>query len=208
MIATHGERFEATFWAFFGAEVGPRLPARPVIVDLGCGPGRWLRDLGERVPGATLSGYDVTPAMIDYGRKLAFQTASATFVLHDAVARSAAAPGVRHRPSRQHVVGPSRLRRAVADDGRHPACARPGRDLPAERLGSPAALRLSCLSSRRHEGERARRAQTGFSALSRAEQVHGRGLALAPRRGRPRDSRPDRATRLASDLRGDAGPLS
>ena len=87
MIATHGERFEATFWAFFGAQVGPRLPTRPVIVDLGCGPGLLLRDLGERVPGATLYGYDVTPAMIDYGRQLAFKTASATFALHDAVAQ-------------------------------------------------------------------------------------------------------------------------
>jgi ubiquinone/menaquinone biosynthesis C-methylase UbiE len=87
MIATHGERFDSPFWAFFGHRVGPHLPARPVIVDLGCGPGLLLRDLAERLPGATLYGYDVTPAMIDYARKLAFTGASATFALHDVVAK-------------------------------------------------------------------------------------------------------------------------
>jgi len=87
MVATHAERFEAAFWAFFGAHVGPRLPPRPVMVDLGCGPGLLLRDLGERCPGAVLHGYDVTPAMIDYARQLTFETASATFALHDVVAK-------------------------------------------------------------------------------------------------------------------------
>jgi SAM-dependent methyltransferase len=87
MIATHGERFDAPFWAFFGARVGLCLPARPVIVDLGCGPGLLLRDLAERLPGATLYGYDVTPVMIDYAQKLAFTGSSATFALHDVVAK-------------------------------------------------------------------------------------------------------------------------
>ena len=70
MVATHGERFEATFWAFFDAHVGRRLPPRAVMIDLGCGPGLLLRDLGERYPDAVLYGYDVTPAMIAYGRQL------------------------------------------------------------------------------------------------------------------------------------------
>jgi SAM-dependent methyltransferase len=87
MVATHAERFEAAFWAFFGAHVGPRLPAHAVMVDLGCGPGLLLRDLGERCPGAVLYGYDVTPAMIDYGRQLTFKAVSATFALHDVVAK-------------------------------------------------------------------------------------------------------------------------
>jgi SAM-dependent methyltransferase len=87
MIATHGERFDAPFWAFFGARVGPHLPARPAIVDLGCGPGLLLRDLAERLPGATLHGYDVTPAMIDHARQLAFKGARATFALHDVAAK-------------------------------------------------------------------------------------------------------------------------
>ena len=72
MIATHPERFGDAFWAFFAASVAPSLAPhpRPVIVDLGCGPGLFLRDLGERYPSAELHGYDVTPAMIAHGRQL------------------------------------------------------------------------------------------------------------------------------------------
>ena len=56
MVTTHAERFDAAFWAFFDAHVGRRLPSRPVVVDLGCGPGLLLRDLGERHPAAVLHG--------------------------------------------------------------------------------------------------------------------------------------------------------
>ena len=87
MVVTHAERFDAAFWAFFDAHVARRLPPRPTVVDLGCGPGLLLRDLGERHPDAVLYGYDVTPAMIAYGRKLAFKPASVTLELSDVVAR-------------------------------------------------------------------------------------------------------------------------
>jgi SAM-dependent methyltransferase len=87
MVATHPERFEATFWAFFDVHVGRRLPSRATMVDLGCGPGLLLRDLGERYPDAVLHGYDVTPAMIGYGRQLAFKAASVTLTVHDVVAQ-------------------------------------------------------------------------------------------------------------------------
>ena len=87
MVATHDERFAPPFWAFFDAHVGGRLPARAVMVDVGCGPGLLLRDLGERYPDAVLHGYDVTPAMIAYSRQLRFKAASATFTLHDVVAQ-------------------------------------------------------------------------------------------------------------------------
>jgi ubiquinone/menaquinone biosynthesis C-methylase UbiE len=87
MVATHPERFEATFWAFFDAKVGRRLPPRPVVIDVGCGPGLLLRDLGERHPHAVLHGYDVTPTMIAYARQLAFKPASVSFSLHDVIAK-------------------------------------------------------------------------------------------------------------------------
>jgi len=87
MVTTHDERFAPAFWAFFDAHVGGRLPARAVMADVGCGPGLLLRDLGERYPDAVLHGYDVTPAMIAYGRQLRFKAASATFTLHDVVAQ-------------------------------------------------------------------------------------------------------------------------
>jgi SAM-dependent methyltransferase len=83
MVATHPERFDAPFWVFYDTHVGRRLPPRAVMIDLGCGPGLLLRDLGERHPDAILHGYDVTPAMIDYGRRLAFKPASVSLTVHD-----------------------------------------------------------------------------------------------------------------------------
>lgn len=86
MVTTHPERYGADYWAAFDAAVTPRLPARPVVVDLGCGPGLFLRDLGRRHPSATLHGYDVTPAMIAYGQGLAWPGAPAKLAVHDATA--------------------------------------------------------------------------------------------------------------------------
>jgi SAM-dependent methyltransferase len=83
MVATHPERFDAPFWAFYDTHVGRRLPPRAVMIDLGCGPGLLLRDLGERHLDAILHGYDVTPAMIAYGRRLAFKPASVSLTVHD-----------------------------------------------------------------------------------------------------------------------------
>ena len=59
MVETHPERYGPDFWAFFTARVAASLPPRPVMIDLGCGPGLLLRDLAERHPGSTLHGYDV-----------------------------------------------------------------------------------------------------------------------------------------------------
>jgi SAM-dependent methyltransferase len=84
MARTYPERFGEAFWAFFTVHTAPYLPPRPVMLDLGCGPGLFLRDLGERYPQATLYGYDVTPAMIAYGQQLPSTGAKLTLVLHDA----------------------------------------------------------------------------------------------------------------------------
>lgn len=87
MVATHADRFGDAYWAIFTAHVAPRLPSRPVAVDLGCGPGLFLHDLGARYPSATLSGYDVTPAMIAYARQLSWAGAAPTLAVHDLAAR-------------------------------------------------------------------------------------------------------------------------
>lgn len=50
MVRTYAERFGESFWAFFTNHVASRLPPRPVIVDLGCGPGLFVQALGERYP--------------------------------------------------------------------------------------------------------------------------------------------------------------
>ena len=83
LVSNHPTRFGADFWAVFTAQVAPALPPRPVVVDLGCGPGLFLRDLGERYPQATLFGYDVTPAMIAYGLQLPPTGARPTLVVRD-----------------------------------------------------------------------------------------------------------------------------
>ena len=71
MVATHPERFDDAFWAFFTSSVVPYLPPSPTILDLGCEPALFLRDLGERYPAAALYGYDVTQAMVTHGQELA-----------------------------------------------------------------------------------------------------------------------------------------
>ena len=83
MVASHETRFTAAYWAAFDEHVRPRLSASPVLADFGCGPGTVLRDLSQRVPGATLHGYDVTPAMIDYARTLDYGGAPATLAVTD-----------------------------------------------------------------------------------------------------------------------------
>jgi SAM-dependent methyltransferase len=81
MVDTHADRFGDAFWEFFTARVAPSLPPRPVMIDLGCGPALFLRDLGRRYPSASLHGYDVTPAMIAHGRQL--MDVTLTLTVHD-----------------------------------------------------------------------------------------------------------------------------
>jgi SAM-dependent methyltransferase len=86
MVSTHSERYGPDYWAAFDAFVAPHLPARPVVIDLGCGPGLFLHDLARRVPSAHLYGYDVTPAMIAYGQGLKWPGATPTLAVHDVTA--------------------------------------------------------------------------------------------------------------------------
>lgn len=83
LAKTHPDRFGDAFWKFFAAHVGPHLPADPVMIDLGCGPGLLLRDLGERYPRASLYGYDITPAMIAHARQLSYTGPKPTLTIHD-----------------------------------------------------------------------------------------------------------------------------
>ena len=87
MVKTHPERFGDAYWKFFDEHVAPYLPSRPTMIDLGCGPGLFLRDLGQRHPQATLYGYDVTPAMIAHGQQLPPTGANTTLAVHDVAAQ-------------------------------------------------------------------------------------------------------------------------
>lgn len=66
-------RFNDAFWAFWDAEAAPRLPDNPRIVDLGCGPGMFLRDVSNRLPGAMIEGYDINRSMLDNAASLGYE---------------------------------------------------------------------------------------------------------------------------------------
>jgi len=99
MVGSYTERFGEDFWTFFATHVAAHLPPRPVIIDLGCGPGLLLRDLGERYPQASLYGYDVTPAMIAYGQQLPSTGSKPTLAVHDAATQP-----LPHAPGAVHLV--------------------------------------------------------------------------------------------------------
>ena len=83
LVRTYAERFGASFWEVFTTHVAPRLPPRPTIVDLGCGPGLFVQALNKRYPPAMLYGYDVTPAMIAYGQHLPYTGTQPVLAIHD-----------------------------------------------------------------------------------------------------------------------------
>ena len=68
LVTSHPERYGEAFWEFFATQVASRLPARPVVMDLGCGPGLFLRDVSAYYTPAALYGYDITLAMINYAQ--------------------------------------------------------------------------------------------------------------------------------------------
>lgn len=70
MVESYAGRFNDAFWAAFDREVRPRLGDAARVADIGCGPGLLLQDLSRRLPGASLHGFDVTPAMIEYATGL------------------------------------------------------------------------------------------------------------------------------------------
>ena len=88
MVTSHDERHDDAFRSYFDTHVSPHLPGRPTIVDLGCGPGLFLRDLGRRFPGSALHGYDLTPAMIAYAQdEVRYAGPKPTLAVHDLTAQ-------------------------------------------------------------------------------------------------------------------------
>lgn len=97
MVSTHPERFGEPFWHFMGQQVMTRLPTRPVVMDLGCGPGLFLQDVATRYTPAALYGYDVTPAMIHYAQQVTYRDVTPTLAVHDLTTQALpVAPGTVH----------------------------------------------------------------------------------------------------------------
>ncbi len=64
-LERYAVRFNDAFWNFWDDAVEPGLPPRPAVVDIGQGPGLFLRDLSARLPDAALHGLDANEAMIE-----------------------------------------------------------------------------------------------------------------------------------------------
>ena len=70
MTQSYENRIPADVRAIIAAEAIAPLGEKPHIVDLGCGPGLWLRDVAALRPDATLTGYDRDAQMLDAARGL------------------------------------------------------------------------------------------------------------------------------------------
>jgi SAM-dependent methyltransferase len=76
MTQSYENRLPADVRAIIAAEAIAPLGERPHIVDLGCGPGLWLRDVAALRPDATLAGYDRDAQMLDAARGLGLKRAT------------------------------------------------------------------------------------------------------------------------------------
>ena len=86
-LRRYAVRFNDAFWRFWDAAVAPGLPPRPVIADVGPGPGLFLRDLSARLPGASLHGLDANEAMIESAAALDYAGPVPSLRLMDAEAQ-------------------------------------------------------------------------------------------------------------------------
>lgn len=57
-------RFNEDFWSEWQQWIEPVLPPRPIILDLGTGPGLFLHEMVNRYPGARAIGVECMPYMI------------------------------------------------------------------------------------------------------------------------------------------------
>ncbi len=72
MVDTHEARFDGRIWEAFDDVVVPELPGEPSMADLGCGPGLFLFDIHQRLPEATLYGFDTSAVMLDVAGNLSW----------------------------------------------------------------------------------------------------------------------------------------
>lgn len=65
MKDSFAERASPAFWAEWDRWIGPVLPARPVVLDLGAGPGMFVAAVAARHPGAQVTGIECAPYMLE-----------------------------------------------------------------------------------------------------------------------------------------------
>ena len=65
MKETYAGRFNEDFWAAWDQFISPIFTDNPVVVDLGTGPGLFLKDIAKRIPGVHAIGIECAPWMLD-----------------------------------------------------------------------------------------------------------------------------------------------
>jgi ubiquinone/menaquinone biosynthesis C-methylase UbiE len=65
MKDTFADRFGETFWTFWQEKIEPAYSAKPVVVDLGTGPGLFLEALVKRYPGIHAVGVECAQYMLE-----------------------------------------------------------------------------------------------------------------------------------------------
>ena len=167
LARTYPERFGEAFWAFFTTNVAPHLPPRPVMLDLGCGPGLFLRDLREALSAGDAlrvrhhPRYDcLWPAASIHRRQTNTSTAR----------HSNAALAARRWDGAygEHVIGPAHLRRAPACARRDSAGSGTWWPVYTQRLDPSASAYLSDAAYGGYAGRTGRQLTARLSSLSSA----------------------------------------
>ncbi|ROR34522.1 class I SAM-dependent methyltransferase [Inmirania thermothiophila] len=83
MKAHFAQRYDEAFWAEWARWMEPVLSDPPTVLDLGSGPGLFLRALVERYPGARAIGVECAPYMLDAAGELPGGCEMAREDLHD-----------------------------------------------------------------------------------------------------------------------------
>ena len=83
MQETAAERFNDEFWSAWDKWIVPVYGASPLVLDLGTGPGTFLRMLAARYPGVRSVGVECAPYMLDAAGKLPAGAEIVTDDLHD-----------------------------------------------------------------------------------------------------------------------------
>lgn len=85
VLATHEQQFDEGYWAVLDGAMGELGGggADIHVLDIGCGPGLFLRDLLQRYPQVRATGTDVTEAMLEHARGLEYPGAAPVLHRHD-----------------------------------------------------------------------------------------------------------------------------
>jgi ubiquinone/menaquinone biosynthesis C-methylase UbiE len=83
MKETFADRFNDTFWAMWAQTMEPALSDAPTILDLGTGPGLFLKALAARYPKVHAVGVECAPYMLEAATDLPENCDIVTADLHD-----------------------------------------------------------------------------------------------------------------------------